>query len=333
MNISQETIARYREQILSARCDLIPSIWVEENIQFDEPEIRGRFTFSGREYLRACVDDVISDGTDFVYVFGTGVGKTITFIAQSIFEMVTNPSRCLWVFPASDGPGGSSSFVKTRLEPCLRATPWTRERMPIGANRHDVSGSSVRMCGTVLDFVGSNSPSQVAANRCSRVRQDEVEKFFTGSDKEPAASYNADRRTDGVEGSKRFKASSPTLDTGLIWVEFQKTDQQRRFLPCPHCQKLVVLAWNKQFTCFKLRGDEAFVTWDESSRRPDKTWDYDLVSKSAHFVCPHCHGKITDAHKAEMDKRGQWGQSRQLQRATSHSRTYSLIQALLAQTR
>lgn len=307
MTVGQTLSERFCETLFAERCDVIPSVWAEENIYLDEPEVRGRFNFYSRQYLVDCVNDVASEEfTDFVYMFGTGVGKTTTFMAQAMFEMVFSPSRTLWVFPASDGPGGSSSFVKTRLEPCLRATPYTRERMPKGASRHDVTGSSIRMMGTVLDFVGSNSPSQVAANRCSRVRQDEVDKFFTGSEKEPAASYNADRRTDGVEGSKRFKASTPTIDTGLIYTEFSKTNQERRFLPCPHCAQFLLLAWSNKFSCFKPLGCEAFVKWDASAKRTDGTWNYEQVEKSAHYICPHCKGKILDSHKIDMDKIGEW---------------------------
>lgn len=321
-SIPEKIKAEFCARFFAPRCTIKPSQWLPEHLQFDEPEIRGWFNFSGREYLREVVDDVIAeDISDFVYVFGTGVGKTISSIGRTIFSMINFPRRKLWVFPGSDGPGGAASFVKTRFLPCLQATKVTREKMPKGAKRFDVSASSIRMLGSVIDFVGSNSPAQIAANRCGEVEQDEVDKFAEVSEKEPSASYNADRRTDGVDGAKRFKSSSPSIDADdKIWHHFILTDQQRRFLPCPHCNSKaekspveefkpmrgwIILAWSDQYTCFKLRGDEAFVRWDQSAKQNGE-WNFESVRRSAHFVCPWCKGKITDLHKIEMDKRGEW---------------------------
>jgi ribosomal protein S27AE len=93
---------------------------------------------------------------------------------------------------------------------------------------------------------------------------------------------------------------------GLIWQEFLKTDQRRRFMPCPHCAKPVVLAWSKSYTTFKLSGCEAFATWDKEAKRKDGSWDLDRVEQSARFECPHCGGHIKDGHKSRMDRAGEW---------------------------
>lgn len=284
------------------------SEWVADNVRFGEQEVRGPFSFTGREYMRDCLNDANSPtADDFVYVFGTGVGKTVIFMAQAAWEMVHIQPRCLWVMPATDGAGGARRFCRTRLRRMIEETECLRDKIPKGAQRFDITSDSISINGSQFDFVGSNSPAQIAANRCSRVRQDEVDKFFKGSDEEASATYNADRRTDGVEMAKRFKCSSPTLASGLIWSTFwNKTDRQRYFVPCPHCDKSIVFAWSKKFTVFPLQGYEAFVKWDDSAKREDGAWDLDAVTKSTHMVCPHCSGKILDEHKFDMDKRGEW---------------------------
>jgi len=113
-------------------------------------------------------------------------------------------------------------------------------------------------------------------------------------------------RTKNSANPKRIKTSTPTLVEGLIWQEFLKTDQQRRFLPCPHCGKFVVLIWSKSYTVLKSTGCEADVVWDKEAKRKDGTWDLDRVEKSARHVCPHCGGHILDAHKTAMDRAGEW---------------------------
>lgn len=283
------------------------SDWVAENVEFNEPKLTGRFSFVGREYLRDGLDDWNNPHVkDIIDVFGTGAGKTISRMAGAAYRIAHDPSRFLWVMPTTEGPGGARRFSTTRFQEMIRATRCLRSLIPKGADRHSFSGLSMSINGTVIDLGGSNSPGQLAANRCDVVVQDETDKFNEGTEREASASYLADERTKGMSMSKRLKSSSPTLMSGLIWQEYLKSDMQRRFLPCPNCAKFVVLVWSKQFTVFPLLGCEAFIQWDAEAKNKDGSWDLEQVVKSAHMECPHCKGKILDHHKLEMDAKGEW---------------------------
>lgn len=284
-----------------------PSKWVEKNISFNEPAVRGPFSFSGREYGRACVDDWgDEENSSFVYVMGTGSGKTVFMMAGKGWRIIHKPMRCLCVRPTTYGAGGAKNFSKSRFRKMLEASKVINDLIPTGAKRHDVSSLHMEIAGSIIDFVGSNSPSQIADNRCSVVEQDETDKFNDGTVKEAGASYLADERTKGVPGAKKYKASSPTLVSGLIWQELLKTNINRYFMPCPHCSKHVVFSWSKQFTVLPLIGCEAFIRWDKEARREDGTWDLDRVVRSSRMACPHCGGHIRDNHKNLMDKLGEW---------------------------
>ncbi len=300
--------------ILLRYCTLPPaqpiSEWVEQNICFDEPKLRGPFSFSGREYIREMLNEWNDpEVSDYILALGTGVGKTITFMAAMGWKIAWDPCRCLWVFPTTDGPGGASSFNRTRFMKMIRATPALRALMP--KSRHDFATKQMQMAGSVFDFAGSNSPAQLAANRCDEVIQDETDKFNEGTEREANASYLADERTKGMPLAKRRKASSPTLKSGIIWQSLMKSDVRRRFMPCPHCGKLVVFAWSKRFTVLPLTGAEAFIRWDKEAARADGSWDLDRVVRSARMECPHCAGHILDAHKHAMDKNGIWKPTQQ----------------------
>jgi len=122
-------------------------------------------------------------------------------------------------------------------------------------------------------MVWSNSPAALASIPARVVILDEVDKFNEGGRKEADAVNLAEQRTKTFSNPKRIKTSTPTLSDGLIWQEFAKTDQRRRFMPCPHCGKLVLFAWSKAFTVFPLTGNEAFIKWDSKARRPkDNSW-------------------------------------------------------------
>lgn len=306
MTKEQEFARQLIARFAAPRPSLTGSQWVAKHVRLNEPKLTGPFSFNGRQYLSDCLDDFSNPlTTDHVYVFGTGAGKTITLMAGSAYLIANNPTRFLWVFPTNHGPGGAKNFAKSRLHRMYEATPEIRELIPKSNKRSLFNATHMEVGGAIIDMAGSNSPAQNAGNRCPVVIQDEVDKFYEGGDGEPSASVNADERTKGMAGPKRFKTSSPTLTTGLIWVEFLKSNQMRRFMPCPHCGKEVLFAWSKNFTVFKLTGCEAFVKWSPEAKK-DGEWDLKEVARTAHAECPHCAGKILDSHKAWMDKRGVW---------------------------
>lgn len=316
MSIESQFIDRIFSQWARRVDDTPASRWVEENIVLNEPAIKGPFTFEGREYLREIVDswsivlpEGLSGATDFIGVMGTGAAKTIGNMAGMAYRIMHDPMRALIVKPTGVGSSGAKTFCKSRFKKMLEASRCFKPLIPKGAKRFDYANSHIEINGSIMDFVGANSVAQLGENRCNEVWQDEVDKYpeQKDSDKEASPIILADERTKSVFNPRRHKFSTPTV-TGVqgIWEEFKKTDQRRRFMPCPHCQKFVVIAWSKKFTVFTLRGDEAFVAWGEKAKNADGTWDLDRVAMTAHYVCPHCQGKITDGHKAWMDKNGIW---------------------------
>jgi len=158
---------------------------------------------------------------------------------------------------------------------------------------------------SLVTLTGSNSPANLALRPVRRVVLDEVDKFDEGGSEADAVSL-AEQRTKGQPYPQRRKISTPTTVEGLIWQEFLKGDQRRYFLPCPHCQKEILLAWSPEYTVLPKLGCEAYIFWDKSAKRKDGTWDYDRVEKSAHARCPHCGGEIRDGQKTAMVRAGRW---------------------------
>jgi DNA-directed RNA polymerase subunit RPC12/RpoP len=140
------------------------------------------------------------------------------------------------------------------------------------------------------------------------VWQDEIDKYPAQQEvsREAGPIVLADERMKNVPDARCYKFSTPTLVNAGIWVEFLQGDQRRRFVPCPHCGEMIVLAWSKQFTVFEVKGFEAFVRWDNKAREKDGSWNLEKVVKTAHAVCPKCKGKILDKHKPKMNARGEW---------------------------
>ena len=288
------------------------SDWCVENLVFHEPENTGPFSLVGRDYIRQPLDEFADSSiTDVVEVFGSQAGKTAMLMGGMGWTIANRPMRCMWVMPNENKARG---FSKKRWQPMLLHSPVFDPLIPTGARRHDFATMSQMLGRSIVDFQGSNSPTNLASDPCSYVIQDETDKFNEGTKAEANASELADQRTKGQKRSKRIKTSTPTIEEGLIWQAFLKTDQRRRWVPCPHCNKFVVLVWSKQFTVFDITGHEAEVKWD--SLREGQTLreghnagageELERAERSARFECPHCGGHIRDEHKTRMDREGEW---------------------------
>lgn len=301
--------------------DITVDAWCEENVYLPAPQTQspGFLRFDSREFLREplrCF--AMPQVRDLVLCFGSQIGKTTLFMAGVAWAIYCDPCGVLWVMPSVDL---SRSFSETRWIPMLRASPKISEIIPTGAARHSFKKLEQQIGGSIVNFTGSNSAANLASRPARRVILDEVDKFDEGDEKETDAVNLAEQRTKSFANPQRWKSSTPTIPEGLIWQEFLKGDQRRRFVPCPTCGKFVVFAWSKGFSAMPLTGAEAYVRWDKEAKRQDGTWDLDRVERSARFECPHCAAHISDEKKTAMDRAGEW---RPTAVAVSGFRSYQL---------
>jgi hypothetical protein len=301
MTPNQKHLAAIKRAIVK-RSPVSPAEWCESNLRFNEASNRRPFMTNGAEYVREVLND-FGDGTitDEVLVWGSQTRKTGTLMGGAAWCVVNDPCGFLWVMPSLTL---AQKFARQRWLRMLKASPVTEPFIPTGANRHDFATLVQLLGASSFNFVGSNSAANLSSNPCRRVICDEVDKFQAGGGGEASALNLAEQRTKGQVNPQRWKTSTPTLDTGLIWQEYIKGDQRRYFVPCPHCGKEVILAWSKEMTALPKVGCEAFVAW--SGKLETGEWDLDAVAASAHAVCPHCAGRITDQHKPAMVKAGVW---------------------------
>lgn len=332
-----------------------PFDWAARNLTLDDPEVKGPFQPDGREYLR----DIINDNNDpecreQTLITGTGVGKTLTNIAGIAWKIVHHPARGLMVMPATKGEGGAETFVNSRLIPALEATAATRDLMPDGQRRLFMNSKKVRINGSHFGFVGANSSSQIASNRCGDIRMDEADKFKGRLGNEAGTASLVKERIEGVADYQIFLNTTPTIETGLGWKNLMRSDFRRRFLPCPHCNSSAefgmrnaesktetphsalrtphlkgwfTLAWSEQYCVLPTKFSDgtpiptAYIAWDTEAKRKDGSYDLDRVFRSTRLVCPHCQGHVLDTHKNWMDARGIWLPT---QAGTPHHKGYHL---------
>ena len=282
----------------------LPSQWCVENLRFDEASNRGPFKTVGTEYIIDVLDDFANPlVSDEVLVWGSQTHKTGTLMGGVAWGIRNDPCGFLWVMPNETLV---AKFSRQRLMPMIRASDCLAELIPTGNRRHDFATGAMMLGGSVLNFMGSNSPANLSSNPCRKVVLDEVDKFDEGGTSGEADAVNlAEQRTKDQRDPQRWKTSTPTLVTGLIWQEFEKGNQMRWFMPCPKCGVRVVFAWSKEYSILPKTGSEAYVRWNSEAKRGGH-WNYGEVRATSHFECPHCKHWITESDKPEMNRRGEW---------------------------
>lgn len=325
----QALVADWRRWFFAPPPSEEPDEWAEREFVFDEEQVKGKCTFTGRNYLRKPIRDNNNPNVrKQSMVMGRGCGKTITYIIGISWKIKYVPTRGMMVMPGKKGEGGSENFVSTRLTPDIKATRCMAELIPEGQERFTINKQHVRLNGSHFGFSGSNSAGQVVGNRLSDIRLDELEKFRFTLGNEAGTSKLIEGSTEGVAEWQMFQTSTPSIDTGLIWQSLAKSDFELYFLPCPHCNQgphskieeermqaaqavkfkgWFIYAWNDQFsiglpTKFKVpvAGEMdlpipmAFVHWPKNLKSREGVWDLKGVSRSTYVKCPHCAAEIRD---------------------------------------
>jgi hypothetical protein len=264
--------------------------WCEANLKLTtrQTEHPGPFSTSVRPYTREvleCFKD--SAVSDVVLCWGSQTAKTMTLMAGLSWLIDNEPSPVLWLMPTE---GLARSFAKTRWMPMLEDSPAMVRHFP--EDRHKLTTLEQHFDGCTLNFIGSNSPANLASRPIRILVADEVDKFAPATDKEAAALDLAMQRTKSFSSSKHFLTSTPTVTEGDIWQQFLRGDQRRYYVPCPHCREKIRLEWKQ-------------VKWETEKDEAGKT-NLQKVRQTARYECQLCNGQISDAQKVAALRHGEW---------------------------
>lgn len=265
--------------------------WTEENLVLSGryTENPGPFSTAIRPYTRepleAWKDQSVSE---IVLCWGSQTAKTTTLKAGLAWSICEDPSPSLWLMPSEQL---ARSFVRTRWLPLLEDSPRVVEEFPVDRHKLTLLEQHFRRC--TVNFIGSNSPANLASRPIRILIADETDKFADETEAEADALDLAEQRLKAFSSSKAFLTSTPTLETGRIWQRFLRGDQRRFYIPCPHCGTMIKLLWEQ-------------VRWDQDARLPDRRWDMHRVAASAYYACQACDRKITNAQKIAALRRGEW---------------------------
>lgn len=259
--------------------------WLEEHIYLPRetsPNAPGRLSLARQPWARDILNICLDPSTEHVnFVMGAQTGKTtlllLLWLALSHFAPLDS-LIALSTDPLAD------RLVKRRLLPLIKANPLWGDKLP-PLNRGQES--MILFPGMNTFYTGARTPSKLASYPAAYLFLDEVSKWESGTKRESHPYMLVKERVKSFASHKIFSASTPSDTEDIFWAEYLHSSQSHYEMPCIHCGKYI-----------RFDFEAGSIHWEGGK--------LDLIRKSAHYVCKHCHGKIYDNDKAAMMENGRW---------------------------
>lgn len=265
--------------------DLTVSRWAERYRMLDSKTsaLPGPWRNEMTPYLTGIMDALLDYETEEIVLCKSAqLGGTEAILNALGYIIQQDPSPAMVVYPSDVL---AESVAKNRIMPMILASPSLRERYRANESKK----LELQFDGMYLSLVGSNSPSNLASKAIRFLFLDEVDKYPGASAKEADPIALARERTKTFGNRKIFVISTPTITSGHVWKALQGCDVEKHyFVPCPHCGKMIELKWAN----IKFPGDDGMSYADRA--------------EMARCVCSECRGTITDQHKGQMLRLGEW---------------------------
>lgn len=233
-------------------------------------------------YLREIMDEMSpsSPAQRVVFMAGAQVGKSETGNNWLGFIIHHAPGPMLLVQPTVDT---AKRYSKQRLAPMIDETPILRERIADNKSRDNSNSMMAKeFDGGVLIITGANSAAGLRSMPVRYLFMDEVDAFPVDVDGEGDPIQLAEKRTTTFARRKVYMSSTPTVkDVSRIEREFNRSDQRRYFVPCPHCGHKQWLRWGQ-------------LKWTDDDPH------------TAAYACEECGTLIEERHKTDMLAAGEW---------------------------
>lgn len=269
---------------LAPRKPLTVSQWAdaERRLSSKGSAVDGQWVTANNPPLAEPMDcmSVRSAVREVVLMFPIQFGKTEVAINALGYCMDHDPGPVMVCLP---GEVSMNKWVAQKLNPMVDESPAVKRALTSVASRDSANTRTFKdFAGGQLYMEHAGSPSRLKSTTVRTLIVDEVDEFannLTGGD-DPLEMLKG-RTSAFPSTSKALYISSPQIK-GLSRIEqlWNKSDQRRYHVPCPHCGHMQHLQW-------------AGLHWT-----PD--------GKQVWYVCQECGATIDEHHKTAMIAAGQW---------------------------
>lgn len=284
-------------------------------------QYRSIFTPYVREWLECA-----RDGTQSIALMtAVQVSKTLFLQIFLSYVLDTRTDGAIWTFPSKEY---AYSFSKSKWIPFIEKHKTLGKKLTQPLSEKIV-GKSVNPSSIIeqlfltswLNFVWSNSVTQLSGRTVKYVLKDEVDKYAQGAktqdeqnkrsrsgarNAQASATLLADDRNVAYDSSITIDTSSPTTSKGEINVKFEGGTQEYFNVQCHACGVNNILFFEPEDRIVKRNGKDVMryksVTWDVNAfHKESGKWDMDCVKQSARGVCTNqeCKALWNDQQRME----------------------------------
>lgn len=235
-----------------------------------------------REIMDAFTDPEVAQIT---MMCAAQVAKTEAWLNMLGWALDQKPAPCMVVMPREVD---AKDLVKLRIRPMLEHAETLRNKV---SDWKSDNGALLLMLGSSLvKLAWANSPASLASTPIQFGIGDEVDKWplFTGREADPISLFKVRMRS-YRHLSKLVLCSTPTTRVGLIWREWENSDQRYYWCPCTKCGAFQRIVMEQ-------------VKWPEDVRDPDRVAEEQL----AKYECAACGVLLEESEKLAMVAGGIW---------------------------
>lgn len=284
MTAAAPRLAAVIAKAIAPRKALTVSEWAdaERRLSSKESPEPGQWRTHRNPLLREPMDclSARSSVREVVLMWPIQLGKTMVAVNALGYSMDQHPGPIMVCLP---GEVSMHKWIAQKLNPMLEETPAVQRALTSTASRDSANRREFKdFAGGQLYIEHAGSPSRLKSTTVRTLIVDELDEFaanLVGGD-DPVEMLNG--RTSAFPSSyKRLYISTPQVQ-GISRIEalWNKSDQRRYHVPCPHC------------------GDEQPLEWPGLHWMPEggEPW----------YACRECGAVITEHHKPAMIAAGRW---------------------------
>lgn len=288
--------SKAERNIFRKRKPVSPSKWAEKHRYITSGPLEGgRWSNSLTPYLKGIMDASFFPSVRViinckaVQVGGTTVMETCLGYAAD-----RRPGPALVVYPDR---GTARENNRDNLQPMIKASPRLKSLMT-GVD-DDIASLRIKLT-TMLIYMGwSGSATSLGNKSVKYLILDEVDKYTLTPNKKEAATIDlAEKRNTAYPYDfKRWKNSTPTVESGPIWQALINEAQVifEYWGKCPDCGEM-------QYIRFGTKEENGGIRWPEEER------DYQKIENGllAWYECEHCLSHWSDHMRNLAVRNGEW---------------------------
>lgn len=276
--------------------------WAEREAQIppDGNAEPGKYRLARMPHQQAMLEDPQEEGVREIFwmMASQAAGKTLCLILIAEFVISQLHRSLIMVRDTSDR---ALAWIRDKFLPTAEATP-CMQGLLVNPRKRDSGSTSLsrRFPGGVFKIIGAKSRGAFRSTSCAVVLQDEIDAYEAIKEGDPC--MLADRAAITFTDAWKIKSSTPTMEGfSRIHTGFLRGDQQRYFLPCPHCGGFQSLKWEQLKFSFTKEEHESLRNDGCAIPEIPQTFaigQFPIIdTRAAVYVCEHCQKGWTDTQR------------------------------------